>query len=311
MRFMLDRSSIITYLYGMNKLPLSKRVQIINLLVEGSSLRATSRIADVSINTVTKLLIAAGAACEKFHQETAQNIDCKRVQADEIWSFVYAKERTKPQDMEGAGDVWTWTAIDADSKLIVSWMVGERDAETAVDFMRDVASRLRRRVQLTADGFHNYLEAVTENFGSLIDFAQLQKIYGKSGSTANAEKKYSPAECIGIKKTIISGNPDPEHISTSYVERQNLTMRMHMRRFTRLTNAFSKKLENHCYAIALHFVYYNFVRQHKTLRVTPAMAAGLTKRFMTIEDIVNLVPEAVAKKRGKYKTSNNLGGDQK
>jgi IS1 family transposase len=290
----------------MNQLPLSKRVQIINLLVEGSSLRATSRIADVSINSVTKLLVAVGAACEKFHQETVQNVDCKRVQADEIWSFVYAKERNKPQDMEDAGDVWTWTAIDADSKLIVSWMVGERDAETAVDFMQDVASRLRRRVQLTTDGFHNYLEAVTENFGSLIDFAQLQKIYGKSGSTANAEKKYSPAECIGIKKTVISGNPDPEYISTSYVERQNLTMRMHMRRFTRLTNAFSKKLENHCHAIALHFVYYNFVRQHKTLRVTPAMAAGLTKRFMTIEDIVNLVPEPIAKKRGKYKTSNNL-----
>src|SRR5579863_1672900 len=275
-------------------------------MVEGSSLRATSRIADVSINTVTKLLVEVGAACEKFHQETVQNVDCKRVQADEIWSFVYAKERNKPQDMEDAGDVWTWTAIDADSKLIVSWMVGERDAETAVDFMQDVASRLRRRVQLTTDGFHNYLEAVTENFGSQIDFAQLQKIYGKSGSTANAEKKYSPAECIGIKKTVISGNPDPEHISTSYVERQNLTMRMHMRRFTRLTNAFSKKLENHCHAIALHFVYYNFVRQHKTLRVTPAMAAGLTKRFMTIEDIVNLVPEPVAKIRGKYKTSNNL-----
>lgn len=273
----------------MNKLSIDKRIQIINLLVEGSSLRATSRIADVSINTVTKLLVDVGRACEKFHTETVQNIDSHRIQCDEIWSFVYAKEKNKPQGMEGVGDAWTWTAIDADTKLVVSWLVADRDAESANDFMQDVASRLSRRVQLTTDGLKAYLEAVTDSFGSHIDFAMLQKIYGKTGSQGNAEKKYSPAECIGCKKEVISGNPDPKHISTSYVERQNLTMRMHMRRFTRLTNGFSKKIENHCFAIALHFVYYNFVKLHKTLRVTPAMAAGLSKRFLSLEDIVNLI----------------------
>jgi IS1 family transposase len=297
MLIMLDRLSIITYLYGMNKLPLSKRVQIINLLVEGNSLRAMSRICDCSINTVTKLLVEVGKACEKFHNEAVQNVNCQRVQADEIWSFVYSKEKNVPTGMEDeAGDVWTWTAIDADSKLIVSWLVGDRDAESANVFMNDVASRLTNRVQLTTDGLNCYLEAVTQNFGSQIDFAMLQKIYGKTGSQGSAEKKYSPAECIGTKKTTISGNPDPKHVSTSFVERQNLTMRMHMRRFTRLTNAFSKKIENHCYAVALHFVYYNFVKQHKTLRVSPAMAAGLTKRFMSLEDIVNLTDQFQEKK---------------
>ncbi len=272
----------------MNKLPIEKRVQIITLLVEGNSLRSCSRIADVSINTVTKLLVDVGRACEKFHNEKVVGVKSKRVQCDEIWSFVYAKEKNKPADMEGVGDVWTWTALDADSKLIVSWLVGDRDADTANTFMHDVANRLATRVQLTTDGLSKYLEAVTDSFGSYIDFAQLIKIYGKEGSAASTEKKYSPPECIGCKKQTISGDPDPKHISTSYVERQNLTMRMHMRRFTRLTNAFSKKIENHCHAIALHFVYYNFVKQHKTLRITPAMAAGLTKRFMSIEEIVRL-----------------------
>ena len=272
----------------MNKLPIEKIVQIITLLVEGNSLRSCSRIADVSINTVTKLLVDVGRACEKFHNEKVVGVKSKRVQCDEIWSFVYAKEKNKPADMEGVGDVWTWTALDADSKLIVSWLVGDRDADTANTFMHDVANRLATRVQLTTDGLSKYLEAVTDSFGSYIDFAQLIKIYGKEGSAASTEKKYSPPECIGCKKQTISGDPDPKHISTSYVERQNLTMRMHMRRFTRLTNAFSKKIENHCHAIALHFVYYNFVKQHKTLRITPAMAAGLTKRFMSIEEIVRL-----------------------
>lgn len=272
----------------MNKLSIEKRGQIITLLVEGNSLRSCSRIADVSINTVTKLLVDVGRACQKFHEEKVVGITSKRVQCDEIWSFVYSKEKNKPQDMEGVGDVWTWTAIDADSKLIVSWMVGDRSADTANVFMQDVASRIKNRVQLTSDGWHPYFEAVTDAFGSQIDFAMLHKIYGKTGSTGSAEKKYSPAECIGCKKTVVVGNPDPEHISTSYVERQNLTMRMHMRRFTRLTNAFSKKIENHCYAIALHFVYYNFVKVHKTLRVPPAMEAGLIKRIMSIEDIVKL-----------------------
>lgn len=285
---MLDRSSIIHYLHSMNKLPIEKRVQIITLLVEGNSIRSCTRIADVSKNTVAKLLIAVGKACQRFHDEKVIGIASKRIQCDEIWSFVYAKEKNKPDNMKNVGDVWTWVGIDADTKLVVSWLVGERNTETAYDFMQDVSSRLTNRIQLTTDGLRAYLDAVTESFGSQIDFAQLQKIYGKEGSTAIAEKKYSPAECIGCKKSVVSGNPDPKHISTSYVERQNLTMRMHMRRFTRLTNAFSKKIENHCYAIALHFVYYNFVKIHKTLRVPPAMEAGLIKRLMSIEDIVRL-----------------------
>lgn len=297
---MLDRLRKDYYLYFMNTLPLQKKVQIINMLVEGNSLRATSRMADVSINTVSKLLIEVGAACEKFHNETVVNVNSQRVQADEIWSFCYAKEKNVKEDMpEGAGDVWTWTAIDADSKLIVSWLVADRTPQSANDFMHDVAGRLKNRVQLTTDGYKPYLNAVYGAFDLDIDYATLVKLYGNEGG--QSESKYSPAECTGTKKNWVSGEPDAKHISTSYVERQNLTMRMHMRRFTRLTNAFSKKIENHCHAIALHFVYYNFVKQHKTLRVTPAMAAGLTKRFMSIEDIVNLVPEPEAKKRGSYK----------
>lgn len=273
----------------MNKLPIAKKVQIINLLVEGSSLRAASRIADVSINTVTKLLVDVGQACQKFHNEKVVSVSTKRIQCDEIWSFVYAKDKNATQEQKeiGAGDAWTWVGIDADSKLVVSWFVGNRDADSANVFMNDVATRLKNRVQLTSDGLKVYLEAVTESFGSQIDFAQLVKLYGSSQGTGD-ERKYSPAECTGTKKHIVSGNPNPKHISTSYIERQNLTMRMHMRRFTRLTNAFSKKIENHCYAIALHFVYYNFVKIHKTLRVPPAMEAGLIKRLMTIEDIVKL-----------------------
>ena len=273
----------------MNKLPIEKKVQVVQCLVEGMSIRATSRITDVSKPTILKLLGEVGRACWTFHDHTVVNLNCHRIQCDEIWSFVYSKEKNKPHDIENAGDVWTWTAIDADTKLIVGWHVGNRDADSANTFMHDIDSRLARRVQLTTDGLTSYLEAVTDSFGSQIDFAQLVKIYGREGNAASTEKKYSPAECIGCKKNVVSGNPDPAHISTSFVERQNLTMRMHMRRFTRLTNAFSKKIENHCFAIALHFVYYNFVKLHKTLRITPAMAAGLTKRFMSIEDIVKLV----------------------
>lgn len=289
MNKMLDRSSKMFYICFMNKLPIEKRVQIINLLVEGTSLRATSRIADVSINTVTKLLVDVGRACEKFHNETVKQIKAKRVQCDEIWAFCYAKQKNVTQDMpDGSGDVWTWTAIDADSKLIISWLVGSRDADAASAFMNDVAMRLDSRVQMTTDGHNVYMDAVGDNFGSYIDYAQLVKMYGPAEGKSTNERKYSPSECNGTKKTAIIGNPDPEHISTSYVERQNLTMRMHMRRFTRLTNAFSKKIENHCYAIALHFVYYNFVKIHKTLRVPPAMEAKLTKKLWTIEDIVRL-----------------------
>ena len=274
----------------MNKLPIEKRVQIINLLVEGSSLRAASRIADCSINTVTKLLVDVGRACERFHDEKVRGIKAAKIQADEIWSFVYSKQKNVPDGMENeAGDIWTWTAIDSDSKLIVSWYVGDRTAFTANLFMQDVANRLANKVQLTTDGHSAYLSAVDNAFENDIDFAQLVKIYGSSEKNQNnTEKKYSPAKCKGAKKIVITGNPDPTYISTSHVERQNLTMRMHMRRFTRLTNAFSKKIENHCLAIALHFVYYNFVKIHKTLRVPPAMEAGLIKRLMTIEDIVRL-----------------------
>ncbi len=240
----------------MNKLPIEKRVQIINMLVEGNSLRSTSRMADVSINTVTKLLVDTGKACQKFHDETVICVKSKRIQADEIWSFIYAKEKnaSMEQKANGAGDAWTWTAIDADSKLIVSWYVGDRSFISAKEFMQDVASRLSNRVQLTTDGHKAYLNAVDDAFDGEIDYAQLIKIYGQPEGQGN-EKRYSPAECTGVDCNIVSGRPDEKFISTSYVERQNLTMRMHMRRFTRLTNAFSKKIENHCYAIALHFVY--------------------------------------------------------
>ena len=287
----------------MNKLPIEKRTQIIQCLVEGMSLRSTSRIADVSINTVTKLLVEVGAACQKFHDETVINVTSKRVQCDEIWSFVYAKDK----NVEGAvaapdraGDVWTWTGIDADSKLIVSWLVGTRDADCAYQFMHDIAARLKNRVQLTTDGYKPYLKAVDSAFDGDIDFAQLVKIYGKAEGHNN-ERRYSAAEFTGSEKKIIEGRPDEAHISTSYVERQNLTMRMHMRRFTRLTNAFSKKIENHCHAIALHFVYYNFAKIHKTLRVTPAMEAKLTKKPMTIQEIVMLADYEAPKTRGNYK----------
>ncbi len=294
---------------AMNKLPIEKRVQIIHLLVEGNSLRSTSRLADVSINTVTKLLVEVGGACQTFHNDTVIGVKSERVQCDEIWSFVYDKEKnvgsaTKVPDK--AGDVWTWTAIDADSKLIVSWLAADRDADSANEFMQDVASRLANRVQLTTGGLKAYLQAVYGAFDNDIDFAQLIKIYGQSGNdTSNTEKKYSPAECTGCEKHVVTGQPNKKFISTSYVERQNLTMRMAMRRFTRLTNAFSKKIENHCCAIALHFVYYNFAKVHKSLSVTPAMQAGLTKKPMTIQDIVMLADYEAPKTRGKYKKGNN------
>lgn len=275
----------------MNKLPLEKRTQIINLLVEGNSMRATSRIADVSINTVTKLLVEVGYACQMFHNETVVNLKSERVQADEIWSFCYAKQKNVPDGMHNAGDVWTWTAIDADSKLIISWLVGDRSFDSGLVFVHDLERRVKNRIQLTTDGLSVYKNAVNIAFGKTnIDFAQLHKHYGgtDSGSQNPTERKYSPAECTGVEVKTVSGCPDPAHISTSYVERQNLTMRMHMRRFTRLTNGLSKKIENHCYAIALHFVYYNWCKIHKTLRVTPAMEGGLTTELMEISDIVKL-----------------------
>jgi IS1 family transposase len=288
----------------MNNLSLQKKVQIVSLLVEGVSMRAIMRIADVSKGAVAKLLVEVGRACMEFHNDTVINVKSTKIQADEIWAFIGCKDKhaTPEQKDSGMGDAWTWVGIDADTKLAVSWFVGNRSTESATIFMNDMASRLSNRVQLTTDGHHAYLEAVTDAFGSQIDFAQLIKIYGSSSdSSSPTERKYSPSKLKSIEKHVVSGNPDIEHVSTSYVERSNLTMRMHMRRFTRLTNGFSKKLENHMHAIALHFVYYNFVKQHKTLRVTPAMAAGLTKRFMSIEDIVSLIPERKPNRPLSYK----------
>lgn len=272
-----------------NVLKTEKRTAIISALVEGNGVRATARMVGVSKDTVSKLQLEIGAACARFQSETLKDLPSRRVQVDEIWSFVYAKAKNVPSrlsGMFGVGDVWTDTAIDADSKLCISWLVGPRDGGTATEFMQDVASRLAHRIQLSTDGHRMYLDAVEDAFGAAIDYAMIQKIYGAS---AEAETRYSPAVCTGIKKFRVQGNPDPRHVSTSYVERQNLTMRMSMRRFTRLTNAFSKKLENHVAAVALHFMYYNFCRIHQTLRVTPAMAAGVTERVWGIEEIVGLL----------------------
>ena len=273
---------------SMNRLNAERRTQIIRLLVEGNSLRSTSRIADVSINTVTKLLVEIGAACTDYQDRAFKNLKLKRIQCDEIWSFIYAKQRNVTAAMlaDGhAGDVWTWVAIDAETKLVPCWMVGGRDAGTAKTFIDDLAGRLATRVQLTTDGHKAYLDAVDDAFGCDIDYAMLIKLYGNEPET---EVRYSPAQCIGTRTEIIMGRPDAEHISTSYAERQNLTMRMCMRRFTRLTNAFSKKIENHAAAVALYFMYYNFVRVHKTLRCSPAMAAGVTDRLWDVSDIVAL-----------------------
>ncbi len=274
----------------MNRLDRKRQVQILNALVEGASLRSASRQADVSINTVTKLLVDVGVACRKYQDETFKNLTCKRLQCDEIWSFVYAKDKNVPKKLRrkfGFGDVWTWTALDADSKLIPCWYIGTRDTSSAYHFMRDLAGRLANRVQLTTDGHRAYLEAVEGAFGGDIDYAMLQKIYGTE--KPEGEVRYSPAQCMGAKRAVITGKPDFDHVSTSYSERQNLSMRMGMRRFTRLTNGFSKKIQNHAHAIALYFMHYNFVRIHKTLRVTPAMAAGVTSKLWTLEDILDLV----------------------
>jgi len=290
----------------MRKLDTKTRALIIRLLVEGNSIRATSRIADVSKNTVNKLLIDAGKACSKYHDEHVRNVKASVVQCDEIWSFTYAKQKNvaaAKDAPEFAGDTWTWTAIDSESKMIISYMVGGRDGEYAMAFMDDLRDRLSNRVQLTTDGHKAYLEAVEGAFGADVDYAQLVKMYGGPTGNKGHEKKYSPAECTGIKKRRIEGDPDKALVSTSHVERQNLTMRMHMRRFTRLTNAFSKKVENHAYAVALHFMYYNFVRVHQTLKVTPAMQAGLTDHLWDIADLVAIVDanEPAPKKRGPYK----------
>jgi len=272
----------------MNKLDRKTRAKVLHLLCEGNSLRAVTRLTGTSKKAVSRLMVEAGQAATWYQDRVFRNLTCKRVQVDEIWAFVYAKQKNVPLAKKAppqAGDVWTWTAIDADTKLIPSWFVGGRDSDAAMIFMEDLASRLANRVQLTSDGHKAYLEAVEGAFGSDIDYAMLVKIYGPS---LEGEKRYSPAECIGAVKHRIEGDPDPKYVSTSFAERSNLNVRMHTRRFTRLTNAFSKKVENHAHSVALFAMYYNFVRIHKTLRTTPAMAAGVTSRLWEIDDIVNV-----------------------
>jgi len=288
----------------MNKLPLAKRVQILAMLCEGSSMRSVSRVADVSINTVSKLLVEAGEACVAIHDDMVRGVRSKRLQCDEIWSFCYAKEKQakKIDDRpDGAGDVWTWTAIDADSKLILSYFVGDRSGRSAEAFLIDLRLRVKGIPQITTDQHGAYLTAMDNIFGRRVDFAQLVKVYRSTPGTG----RYSPGECIGAHKMPRTGNPDMEHVSTSHVERQNLTMRMSMRRFTRLTNAFSKKLDNHVAALALYFVFYNFCRIHKSLRVSPAMAANVSDRLWTLEDVVAKIDEMAPapKPRGPYKKS--------
>lgn len=277
----------------MNQLSLDKRTQIIALLVEGNSLRSTTRLTGCSINTVTKLLVDVGRACEEMHDKTVKNLQTKRVEADEIWSFVYAKAKNVPVEKLGeAGDIWTWTAIDSDSKLMISWLVGDRSRHSCFNFLNDVKSRLGdQRIQMSTDGLGIYTDVVNEIWKGQIDYAQIIKKYAET----NQERGFRPkgtSEVIATEKTTINGNPENRLVSTSYVERQNLTMRMGIRRFGRQTNAFSKKVENHWLAVALHFAYYNFCRIHKTLRVTPAMAAGLTKRPWEIADLVMLTENA-------------------
>ena len=288
---------------GMNKLPLDKRVQILSMLCEGSSMRSISRVAGVSINTVSKLLVDAGNACAAFHDAAVRDVKAKRIQCDEIWSFTYAKQKNvknaKAAPSE-AGDTWTWTALDSDSKMIVSYLVGGRDSEHAAAFMDDLAGRLATRVQLTTDGHKAYLEAVEGAFGADVDYAMLVKLYGEPIGKS-AERRYSPGDCRGTRKEVVEGEPDKAKISTSHVERQNLSMRMHMRRFTRLTNAFSKKFENHVHMVSLYTVFYNFVRIHKSLKMSPAMAAGVANELLEMEDIVKMIDKA-APKPGRPKT---------
>ena len=292
----------------MDKLPLKTRSLILNMLCEGQSMRATARLPDVSFNTVAKLLIDAGKVCADLHDELVQGVTASRIQCNEIWAFTYAKRKNVAKAKAApaeAGDTWTWTALDSDSKLIVSWLVGGRDGEYAIALMDDLRSRLANRVQLTTEGHKAYLEAVEGAFGSDVDYAQLIKLYGEPTGRRGHERKYSPSECTGTRNRRVEGNPDPKAVSTSYVERQNLTMRMQMRRFTRLTNAFSKKLENHMHMVALYTLWYNFIRVHKTLRATPAMEAGLSETVWDMEDLVRIMDER-APKSGRPKTYNKI-----
>jgi len=286
----------------MNKLALAKRVQILNLLCEGMSMRAVSRVVDVSFNTVAKALIDAGTVCAEMHDELVRDVKAKRIECDEIWAFNYCKQRTVASAKSApaqAGDIWTWTGIDADSKLIVSYLVGDRSGQAAMELMDDLQARLANRVQISTDGHRAYLEAVEGAFGDDVDYAQVIKMYGP---TITAPGRYSPAECTGIKKVRVTGSPDPAKVSTSFVEVHNKTMRMHMRRFTRLTNGHSKKVANHAHMVALYTLFYNFIRTHGKLRTSPAMAAGLATTFMSFDDILVRIDAAqVPKVPGPYK----------
>ena len=288
---------------AMNKLPLAKRAKLLTLLCEGMSMRAIARAEDVSFNTVVKALEDAGAVCAEMHDELVQGVTASRIQCDEIWAFNYCKQRTvasakaAPAD---AGDIWTWTGIDADSKLIVSYLVGDRSGSAAIDLMDDLRSRLANRVQISTDGHKAYLDAVEGAFGGDVDYAQVIKLYG---ATVAGPGRYSPAECIGIKKVRVEGDPDIKHVSTSYVEAHNKTMRMHMRRFTRLTNGHSKKVANHAHMVALYTLFYNFIRTHSKFKMTPAMQAGIADTFMSFDDVLARIDAAnvPAKVRGPYK----------
>ncbi len=286
----------------MNVLPIEKRAQVLQLLVEGMSMRAISRVTGCSINTVTKLLIDAGTACATYQDAAIRNVKAKRIQCDEIWGFCHSKQKNVAPENDGVlgyGDVWTWIALDADSKLAVNWLVGLRTVEYAEAFIGDLASRLAERIQLTTDGHGVYVNAIEKAFGGKVDYAMLVKVY--EGMGGMDQRRYSPSRFVKADKRRINGSPDVNEVSTSYVERQNLTLRMQNRRFTRLTNAFSKKINNLEHSVALHFMYYNFARIHKSLRVTPAMEAGLSDHVWGIEEIAALIPEPVAKKRGPYK----------
>jgi IS1 family transposase len=274
----------------MNRLSTNKQAQIVSALVEGNSINATCRMLGVGKHTVLRLLEELGCACAAYHHSHVRNLRVRRVQCDEVWAFIYAKQKnvTLEQMQQGAGDVWTWTAIDADTKLIVSYALGDRGASTAKAFMQDTASRISNRIQLTTDGHRVYAEAVENAFGADIDYAMLVKLYGSSSDSP--ESRYSPATCIGCRTGVLAGNPDPKHISTSYVERSNLSMRMGMRRYTRLTNGFSKKFENHAHQVALYFFHYNFCRVHSSLRVTPAMEAGITDHVWSLQEMCGLLP---------------------
>lgn len=287
---MLDATHEGSYYHDMNRLTTEQRAQILGLMVEGMAIRAISRQTGASKNTIVKLLVDVGRFCAEYQDHVMRDLPCKRLQLDEIWSFVGAKEKNVPYQRKGfgRGDVWTWTAIDADTKLIPSWIIGDRTGHSARLFVDDLAKRLKGRVQITSDGHRPYINAIDEAFGGKVDYAMLEKIYA---SPVEAEKRYSPPVCVGAKRREITGNPDHKHISTSYAERSNLSIRMGLRRFTRLTNAFSKKVENHFYALAIYFMHYNFCRIHQTLRVTPAMGAGVTNKLYELVDVIEMADD--------------------